>query len=142
MHERSSRRKLSLPVAAGIVAFTAAAAAQQPPIKPTPPPQNPPSTSPQKPGEGVLLGQQHPEIIRRSVDLVTTSVIVRDPKGQFVADLGKNDFQVYEDGVKQDLVTFVLTHGGRVINDTAAPPPPVQEGVLLPPESDACCAEI
>jgi len=30
-------------------------------------------------------------------------------------------------------VTFVLTHGGRVLNDLAAPPPPVQEGILLPP---------
>lgn len=134
MHECSSRRKLSLPVAAGIVIFSVAAAAQQAPVKPaSPPPQNPSTPAPQKPGEGVLLGQQHPEIIRRSVDLVTTSVIVRDPKGQFIPNLGKNDFQVYEDGVKQDLVTFVLTHGGKVINDTAAPPPPVQEGVLLPP---------
>ena len=38
-----------------------------------------------------------------------------------------------EDGVKQDLITFVLTHGGRVLNDVSAPPPPVQEGILLPP---------
>jgi hypothetical protein len=30
-------------------------------------------------------------------------------------------------------VTFVLTHGGRVLSDVAAPPPPVQEGILLPP---------
>ena len=59
------------------------------------------------------------EVIRRSVDLVTTDVIVRDDKGQFVADLAKNDFDVYEDGVKQDVVTFVLTHGGRVLNDIA-----------------------
>ena len=60
-------------------------------------------------------------------------MIVRDTQGQFVADLAKDDFEVYEDGVKQDVVTFVLTHGGRVINDVSAPPPPVQEGILLPP---------
>ena len=137
MQARPSWRKLSLPVAAGVVALTAIAAAQQQPAKPvTPPAQNPPATNPQnpqKPGEGVLFGQQKPEIIRRTIDLVTTDVIVRDPKGQFVPDLAKKDFEVYEDGVKQDVVTFVLTHGGRVINDTAAPPPPIQEGVLLPP---------
>jgi len=97
--------------------------------------QNPPvQTPPDKKPEGVLMAPQAPrEIIRRSVDLVTNTVIVRDDKGQFVANLGKNDFDVLEDGVKQDLITFVLTHGGRVLNDVSAPPPPVQEGILLPP---------
>ena len=94
------------------------------------PVQNPPATKP----EGVLMAPQAPrDVIRRAVDLVTNTVIVRDPQGQFVASLGKNDFEVYEDGVKQDLITFVLTHGGRVLNDVSAPPPPVQEGILLPP---------
>jgi VWFA-related protein len=64
---------------------------------------------------------------------VTSDLIVRDDQGQFVSSLSKNDFDVYEDGVKQDIVTFVLTHGGRVINDTSAPPPPMQAGILLPP---------
>jgi VWFA-related protein len=92
--------------------------------------QNPPDKKP----EGVLMAPQAPrEIIRRSVDLVTNTVIVRDDKGQFVANLGKNDFEVLEDGVPQQLITFVLTHGGRVLNDVSAPPPPVQEGILLPP---------
>ena len=93
--------------------------------------QNP--QDPKKP-EGILAPvPQSREVIRRSVDLVTTDVIVRDDKGQFVANLAKGDFEVLEDGVRQDLVTFVLTHGGRVINDIGAPPPPVQEGILLPP---------
>jgi len=84
--------------------------------------------------EGILApSAQQREVIRRSVDLVTSDVIVRDPSGQFVATLGKGDFEVYEDGVKQELVTFVLTHGGRVLNDVGAPPAPVQEGILLPP---------
>jgi VWFA-related protein len=92
--------------------------------------QKPPDKRP----EGVLVAPQAPrEIIRRSVDLVTNTVIVRDDKGQFVSTLGKNDFEVLEDGAKQDLVTFVLTHGGQVLNDVSAPPPPVQEGILLPP---------
>jgi VWFA-related protein len=95
--------------------------------------QNPPVQDPPKKPEGVLMPQAPREVIRRSVDLVTNTVIVRDDKGQFVANLGKNDFDVFEDGVKQDLITFVLTHGGRVLNDVSAPPPPVQEGILLPP---------
>ena len=97
--------------------------------------QNPPAQKPpDKKPEGVLMAPQAPrEVIRRSVDLVTNTVIVRDDKGQFVANLGKNDFEVLEDGVPQNLITFVLTHGGRVLNDVSAPPPPVQEGILLPP---------
>src|SRR5262249_57532156 len=88
------------------------------PQKPTTPPPA------QQPQEGVLAPRQQPPVIRRSVDLVTTDVNVRDDQGQFVASLGKKDFDVYEDGVKQDVVTFVLTHGGRVLNDSGAPPPP------------------
>jgi VWFA-related protein len=89
---------------------------------------------PAKP-QGVLTPTppQSRDIIRRSVDLVTSDVIVRDDQGQFVSNLSKADFDVYEDGVKQDLITFVLTHGGRVINDISAPPPPLQAGILLPP---------
>jgi VWFA-related protein len=110
----------TFPVAVALFAAGVALAAQQDPPK----------------QQGVLTPPtptQGREVIRRSVDLVTSDVIVRDDQGQFVSSLSKNDFDVYEDGVKQDLVTFVLTHGGRVINDVSAPPPPLQAGILLPP---------
>ena len=74
------------------------------------------------------------------VNLVTTDVIARDDQGQFVADLTTDDFDVYEDGVKQDIASLVLVHGGRVFNKLAPPPPPVQEGIILPatqPTNDA-----
>jgi hypothetical protein len=63
---------------------------------------------------------------------VTTDVHVQDARGQFVADLRKDDFGVFEDGVKQDVAMFVLTHGGRVFNQTP-PPSGAHEGLLLPP---------
>ena len=50
---------------------------------------------------------------RTSVDLVNSDVIVRDKKGQFMADLAKDDFELYEDGVRQELNSFVLVHMGR-----------------------------
>jgi len=84
------------------------------------PAQNPPDKKP----EGVLIAPQaQRDVIRRSVDLVTNTVIVRDPQGQFVADLGKKDFEVYEDGVKQDVSYF--THANlpialSVLIDTSA----------------------
>src|SRR5262245_60118606 len=46
---------------------------------------------------------------RVSVDLVTTDVIVRDKTNdQFIADLKPGEFEVYEDGVKQEIVSLVL----------------------------------
>ncbi len=69
---------------------------------------------------------------RVDVDLVTTDVIVRDDKDQFIADLKAGDFEVFEDGIKQDLSSMVLVHGGRVFNVQAPPPPPAQEGIILP----------
>src|SRR5262245_30226402 len=51
---------------------------------------------------------------RVSVDLVTTDVIVRDQRNdQFVADLKPEEFEIYEDGVKKQLVSILLKLGGR-----------------------------
>jgi VWFA-related protein len=83
---------------------------------------------------------QAPPDFRVAVDLVTTDVIVRDGRDQFVADLTKDDFEVYEDGVRQTMASMTLVHGGRVLNLQAPPPPPPQEGIILPtarPRNDA-----
>ena len=86
-------------------------------------------------------GAQQPEAsgqgtptFRASVDVVTTDVIARDSRtDQFIANLKPDQVEVYEDGVRQKLVTFVLTHGGRVTNLLAPPPAPLQPGIILPP---------
>ena len=84
--------------------------------------------------------QQQP-IFRSTAELVTTDVIVRDAKNdQFMADLKPSDFDVFEDGVKQELASMVLIHGGRAYNTLAPPSAPVQEGIILPvarPTNDA-----
>jgi VWFA-related protein len=66
------------------------------------------------------------------VDLVSDDVVVRDEKGLFVPDLKKGDFEVSEDGVKQDIVSLTVVTGGRVNNVLAPPAPPPPEGVILP----------
>ena len=71
--------------------------------------------------------------IRVGVELITTDVVVRDRAGRFVADLGKEVFEIYEDGVKQAIVSFLLSHGGRIMNVEAPPLAPAREGVFLPP---------
>jgi VWFA-related protein len=92
-------------------------------------------------GGGVAAQQSAPQnpqnpqqpTFRVNVDLVTTDVITRDERGTFVSDLKPEEFEVYEDGVKQEIVSLVLTHGGRVFNVQAPPAAAAQEGIILPP---------
>ena len=102
------------------------------------------------PGPGTLQAQgaqptaaQQPATptFRASVDLITTDMIARNSRtDQFIADLKPNEIEIYEDGVKQEIVSFVLTHGGRVFNTLSPPAAPAQEGIILPqrrPTNDA-----
>ncbi len=45
-------------------------------------------------------------VFRSSVDLVPLSVTVTDARGRYITDLGKDDFAVFEDGVRQGLTVF------------------------------------
>jgi VWFA-related protein len=91
--------------------------------------------------EGPTAPQAPQPTFRVAVDLVTTDVIVRDSDTDaFVSDLATGEFEIYEDGVKQEIVSLVLTHGGRVFNVQAPPPAPIAEGIILPaarPTNDA-----
>jgi VWFA-related protein len=83
----------------------------------------------------VLSAQERPQekpTFSVGVTLVTTDVIVRDGKGQFVADLKKEDFEVLEDGQPQSLSSFVLVHGGRSFNISAPSEAAAPEGIVLP----------
>jgi VWFA-related protein len=80
------------------------------------------------------LPQQPRPVIRSNVTYVDTTVVVRDVRGRFVPDLTRGDFEIYEDGVRQELASFALTHGGRVRADSVATLPPQVEGLLLPPQ--------
>jgi VWFA-related protein len=70
---------------------------------------------------------------RVAIDLVQTDAIVRNNQDQFIADLNTQDFEIYEDGVKQTLASLQLVHGGRVNNLQSPPPKPTDEGIILPP---------
>lgn len=43
---------------------------------------------------------------RSTVDVVSMNVTVTDPANRYVTDLADEDFEVYEDGVKQNLILF------------------------------------
>jgi VWFA-related protein len=87
-------------------------------------PQGPPAQEKPTPGQ---------ERIIRRLDIITQDVVVRDNSGLFVADVKKDEFEIYEDGVKQKLESFVLIHGGRVYNQTLPEPPRQRDGIILPP---------
>jgi len=99
---------------ATLVALTAGLSAQTPAQKPAQTPADRPT-------------------FKVQVDLVTNDIIVRDEKGNFIPDLKKEDFEIFEDGVKQDISSMTVVTGGRVTNVLAPPPPPPPEGIVLPP---------
>ena len=78
-----------------------------------------------------LAAQNQPPTFKGGVDLVRTDAIVRDGRGQFIADLKPGEFEVYEDGVKQDIVSLTMIHGGREYN-VLSPSAPRRDGLILP----------
>jgi VWFA-related protein len=81
------------------VMLGSAAGAQWPPVASPPKP-----TQPAKPVEPPP-DEQEPTI-RVNVELVNLFFSVRDKKGAFIANLEKNDFDVLEDGKKQEVRSF------------------------------------
>src|SRR5438128_9907812 len=88
--------------------------------------------TPAKPASSSDAPQEKPTF-KVQVDLVTNDIIVRDEKGNFIPDLKKDEFEIFEDGVKQDISSMTVVTGGRVTNVLAPPPPPPPEGIVLPP---------
>jgi VWFA-related protein len=119
---RAFTRRASLGVVLAAGVGVATGVAQQPPA-PAPAPATMPAADDQS---------RRPDFTTIT-NLVTTDAIPRDAQGQFVADLKKDDFEVLEDGVAQQVASLTLVHGGRFFNLAAPPPAPVEEGMVLPP---------
>lgn len=130
---RTSRFRLGLWLSVLALALAVSASGTAGQAGPPPPPSSAQRPTPAPSADGQPT-------FRVSVDLVTMDVIVRNGQDQFVADLTRDDFEVFEDGVKQKVDGLTLVHGGRVHNLAAPPPPPAQEGIILPqarPRNDA-----
>jgi VWFA-related protein len=71
------------------------------------PPAAPPPQAPQQQQDQPQKQTPDPRArIRTTVELVVVPVTVKDSKGNLVADLGKNDFRILEDGVEQQVSAF------------------------------------
>jgi len=67
--------------------------------------------------------QQQPPAFRAGVELVSLNVTVVDANGHYITDLDAADFNVFEDGVKQDVTFFNKTNlpiALAVLLDTSA----------------------
>jgi Ca-activated chloride channel family protein len=85
-----------------LVAIAAAVAVAAPP----PPQQQPPQTPPPAPQQPAP-----PQVpFRAGVELVSLNVTVTDGTQKYITDLAPEDFQVYEDGVKQEVTFFNKTN--------------------------------
>ena len=58
---------------------------------------------------GIIVAGQQPAF-RSTVDLVSLNVTVTDPAARYVTDLRLEDFNVFEDGAKQEVTFFNTTH--------------------------------
>ncbi len=123
------RTSVPAPSAAQPAATPAASTQPSPAPQQAPPPAQ--ASGQEKPDAQGQPTQKPTFTVR--VELVTQDIIVRDSKGQFIPDLRQDEFEVYEDGVRQDVVSMDLVHGGRHTNLVAPPPAAAQEGILLPP---------
>ena len=72
-----------------------------------------------------LPAAQQVPVFRAGVDLVNLGVTVTDKKGNLTTDLGPDDFEVYEDGVRQTPRYFVVDSAGD------QPGPALHLGLLL-----------
>jgi VWFA-related protein len=111
----ASLARIALPM----MAATAVVAGQG-----TKPPSRPPSLPPQQQGT----------IFKAAANYVSRDVRVRDSRGVFVPNLKKSEFQIFEDGVAQEIAWFEPIIGGRSLGQSVAPvTAPTSDGLILPP---------
>jgi len=113
---------LSLVAAVAVVSARSPQGSQAPqrPASPTPTP----TTSSQN---------QDQAIFRATANYVYNDVRVVDANGQFVPNLGPDDFKIYEDGVEQKLQYFQVAIGGRTFSTPVTfNTTPANSGLILP----------
>ncbi len=69
-------------------------------------PQNPNSQRPQSSSPGKQKTSEREGVVELRADLVTLTATVTGARGELVANLGKDDFEIIEDGKPQAIATF------------------------------------
>ena len=76
---------------------------------------------------------QDQQTFRTSAEAVFTSVRVLNERGQFVPDLRKDEFRIFEDDVEQTINFFERWIGGRSMQQEVTQAAPETAGLILPP---------
>jgi len=90
----------------------------------------------QSPSGGQQPAPPPQQTFRAATTLVEVDVVVRDGSGTFVADLQQSDFEVFEDGVRQDIVALYRVLGPGIkasIGPPEATPSPAPSLPTPPP---------
>ncbi|HXI92379.1 MAG TPA: VWA domain-containing protein [Blastocatellia bacterium] len=72
-----------------------------------------------------VKAKKEDDVVRISVTLVQVDAVVTDRHGKQVTDLQKDDFEIYEDGKRQQITNLSFT----------STPPPSMTGAAAPPEA-------
>jgi VWFA-related protein len=68
------------------------------------------------------VAQPAPPAFKAETNLVLAPVVVRDAKGEVVANLGKEDFRLFDNGKEREITSFSLEEtSGRVAEDRSQP---------------------
>lgn len=92
-------------IAAALIAVAAVAPPGRAAQSARRPDQKPGAAQPAAPA-GTPQEVDEDEVVRVDSDLVTLDATVTDARGRYVANLKRDDFAVYEDGVRQELAYF------------------------------------
>jgi VWFA-related protein len=78
--------------------------------------------------------QTQQTVFTKTVNYYASDLRVRDSKNRFVPNLTKDDFEVYEDGIRQKVEVFYPVIGGRPMNapQFSAAPARSTSGLILP----------
>jgi hypothetical protein len=103
MQHRTIVLKVPVIVLTLVVIALAQAGRTKPPAEPIKKAKESQTTKPE-----VVPGadQQEPEAVKLGTTLVTASVIASDRNGLYIPDMRKEEFSVFEDGVKQEVIFF------------------------------------
>jgi VWFA-related protein len=71
--------------------------------------------------------------IRIKTTMVDVTVVVRDPKGQPIAGLTKDDFQIFDEGKQQKISLFTAELAHPLVVKVTAPPTTAEAPTIPPP---------
>jgi VWFA-related protein len=128
---------LSAAAKAHAAAAAATAGKPAPPAKSSPAPGKGGGAAP-----GAVPAAEFFETEVVDVSVVNVDVYVTDKKGNRVTGLGKDDFEMFEDGKPVAITNFYAVLGGKPQGDAAVPPPAANPNLPAPPPGAAVPAPV